>query len=673
MDKLTQNSAKKLQGEQVSISTKDIIELIFGKAKDKTEHNKFKQIIARRAKKENWEFDKSINKNIGKYYFIYSLPENIKQNYFSNIQKHTSTLPEIKNHFSSLVNRERSYLPIVDNSQFNELPKKEELIGINKANLVSGYIDSYTGKTNKKKYQFDYVKSYNLNLPTFQSIYEVLGPVTFQTLNRWRKIYLDANKDYRSLAPNYQKSKEDNIPEHQKAVLLKTFLQPNKPLKSEVARLCRNEFIRQGHTKILSEKTYINYLNRYQSNNYDIVKFYREGYKALNDDVIPYFKRDRESVNVGDIIVPDGHNLNFNIIDPVDGKPKRGILILYQDFRSRYALGYDIAFSENKVAIKTALFRSILILGKKPQVVYQDNGRAFNANEFIASQAIFERAGISYTNAIAYHAQSKPIERFFRTAGEFERQIKSYIGTSIKNQPAYLHRGEKLHQEINKKVNNTVPTLYEVYYALSLWFEELHSRPTRALKGKTPKEIFEAGKGPGVNKLELMFLMMTVETKSVRRGAISLFGEEYVSKHFYGIKKSITIRYDFIDLKFSGTVYCFDSNTGNFICTASKKNLLHPAAGILGTEEDVKLLEKELKNRSILVKSTTANAREFLQKEIIPTVKKQIAVAEIEREKNEAEEIKKTGTDDTDFSLDFLKQDKSVSRKEDKPRTWIDQ
>ena len=50
----------------------------------------------------------------------------------------------------------------------------------------------------------------------------------------------------------------------------------------------------------------------------------RDGEKALSDKVEPYIKRDASLLEVGDILVADGHVLNFNVINPFTGKPYKG-------------------------------------------------------------------------------------------------------------------------------------------------------------------------------------------------------------------------------------------------------------------------------------------------------------------------------------------------------------
>ncbi len=49
----------------------------------------------------------------------------------------------------------------------------------------------------------------------------------------------------------------------------------------------------------------------------------RDGEKALADKVEPYLKRDASLLEVGDVLVADGHRLNFQVINPFTGKTTR--------------------------------------------------------------------------------------------------------------------------------------------------------------------------------------------------------------------------------------------------------------------------------------------------------------------------------------------------------------
>ena len=77
----------------------------------------------------------------------------------------------------------------------------------------------------------------------------------------------------------------------------------------------------------------------------------REGEKALDDLVGPYITRDSSMLNVGDVLVADGHRLNFDCIHPFTGRPARMTLILWLDWASRMPAGWEIMPEEDTVAI----------------------------------------------------------------------------------------------------------------------------------------------------------------------------------------------------------------------------------------------------------------------------------------------------------------------------------
>ena len=80
---------------------------------------------------------------------------------------------------------------------------------------------------------------------------------------------------------------------------------------------------------------------------YDLWVFSREGSKALREKVVPYIKRDPSKLEVGDVLVGDGHRLAFQVINPFDGKPCRPTLVGYQDWKSGGLVGFEIMLEEN--------------------------------------------------------------------------------------------------------------------------------------------------------------------------------------------------------------------------------------------------------------------------------------------------------------------------------------
>lgn len=53
--------------------------------------------------------------------------------------------------------------------------------------------------------------------------------------------------------------------------------------------------------------------------------------KALRDKVMPYISRDIAKLEVGDVLVADGHRLAVECINSFTGKPCRPTLIRYLD------------------------------------------------------------------------------------------------------------------------------------------------------------------------------------------------------------------------------------------------------------------------------------------------------------------------------------------------------
>ncbi len=85
---------------------------------------------------------------------------------------------------------------------------------------------------------------------------------------------------------------------------------------------------------------------------------------------------------VGDVLVADGHRLNFQVINPFTGKLYRTVLIGYLDWKSWDLVGYEIMVEESVQCVASALRNSIIRLGKIPKITYQNNGRAFKAPIF---------------------------------------------------------------------------------------------------------------------------------------------------------------------------------------------------------------------------------------------------------------------------------------------------
>lgn len=519
-----------------------------------------------------------------------------------------------------------------------ELNHKQLKYALAKATLVEKFtafynLDKY--KANKTNAQHKFVEAYNNN--AFPEIYDIIGNRSLQTIRSWKTKYLKANKDYRVLAPQYKIKKPSSIPPEQSKVLIKLLLNPNQPLISEVIRQATNYFEAKRFTDIKSYNTYKRYLDAWKKNNYADYVFHIKGEKGLDDLALPYLERDWNRVEVGDIIIMDGHVNNYEIINPITGLPKRMITVGAIDGRSQFLAGYEIAVTENIMTIASALRRAIINLGKFPKVVYIDNGKAFSAKYFHQSdfenlEPLFARLGIKTIFAKAYHAQSKPIEPFWGWMSELERLIPTYVGTSIEMQPPRMNRGEFIHRGLYEKaMQNTTVDIFAAHRAMAWWLDQYHNRIKESghLKGLTPKQVFDAGKGPGVDKKELNFLMMETQVTKLYRKGIRAFGNWYWNDALFGrlidAGDEIYFKYDLVD---RSSILVYDIE-GNFVCEAFDVAKVHPAAALLGSPEEMVEVKNQLALKGKLKKSIVGSYKEYVEAEIFPEVKQRLKDANI--------------------------------------------
>ena len=141
--------------------------------------------------------------------------------------------------------------------------------------------------------------------------------------------------------------------------------------------------IKKGYDEdaLPSNITFKRFAEHFRRNHYAEWVLRREGMKAYHDKVEPYIERDISKIEVGDVLIADGHVLNFQVINPFTGKPTRATLVGFLDWKSTAFVGYEIMMTENTQCIASALRNAIINLGIIPKVVYQDNGKAFNPQE----------------------------------------------------------------------------------------------------------------------------------------------------------------------------------------------------------------------------------------------------------------------------------------------------
>lgn len=519
----------------------------------------------------------------------------------------------------------------INNNRINFVSENARLTALARVDIISALENIRKRYPTKKEADSTFIELYNSGLYLPQ-IYKFMGEISIGTLYRWMKNYEDYG--YQGIVPQrkVQSQSEYNtiLNKEMKDVFLKYLLHPNQFSIGKSINLTRHVLEKRGFENIPCNLTFRRYAEHFKKTNYSKWILMREGEKAYHDKVEAYIERDISKLEVGDVLIADGHVLNFQVINPFTGKPTRATLVGFLDWKSTALVGYEIMMTENIQCIASALRNSILNLGLIPKVVYQDNGKAFKAKYF--QNCDFDEAGFNgvYSNleiksvfATPYNARAKVIERFFREfQEEFEKMIPSYIGTSIEDKPAWLKRGEKLHKEMHKKLtNNYIPTVQEVIKYIDCWIKYHNSKPCPNDSSKTIQEMLNGVQKQDIDKNILNDLMMKTEVRTINRNGITFLGLHYRSEVLLDLRESVFIRYSLFDLS---KIHVY-SLKGEFLCVARQVEKVHPMANPLGTVKDMEQYKQQIQKQK---RQFNKVKKEFLK--YYPT--KNAEVLEIEQE-----------------------------------------
>lgn len=479
-----------------------------------------------------------------------------------------------------------------------------------------------------------------------EHLYNIIGKVSYGTLYRWRAA-LKGNDDWTSLVGRYKYSshKEYNtrLNDEQIQIFLKILLSPNAFSIGKSISLAKHILKERGYDILPKDATFRRYANWFKDKNFDKWTLAREGQKALKDKVEPYIVRNASLLEPGQVLIADGHDLNFQVINPLTGKPCRATLIGFLDWKSGGLVGYDIMLEECTQNIASALRNAILKMDHIPQFVYQDNGRAFKSKFFngdkkfeeLGFTGIYRKLGIKPVYATPYNARAKVIERFFLEFQEsFEKLMPSYIGTSIETKPAYLKRNEKLHKQIHEQKANFIPTIEQAFALVEEWLKFKHSQPCSNEDGMTIQEVIDSIQKQNIDESKLDDLMMAQEIKNIGRNGITFLKADYFDEALYGIKEKVIIKYSLFDLTYI-KVYTLK---GEFLCKAYRVTPTHPLANQMGDIKDIEDYKHKIQKQAKLRKKTIKAIKEHFNLEDIDLLESEL-LKDYDKKSNEAVEL----------------------------------
>lgn len=543
-------------------------------------------------------------------------------------------------------------------------PEKAKQNALAKLDLIRKWQEFRRKAVNKLQADYDFVKLHN---SSDSYLFSVLGKISRGSLHRW-KASLDGTEDYTRLIPNYKYVSVNEyrtcLTDEEIKIFMGLLLHPNRICIGKAIALTKYKLKEQGQSFIPADITFRRYARWFKDNNYDKWVLARDGEKALSDKVEPYIKRDASLLDVGDILVADGHKLAFQVINPFTGKPCRATLVGFLDWKSTALVGYEIMLEENTQCIASALRNAIINLDMIPKIVYQDNGRAFRAKYFtddkgfgeLGFYGLYAKLGIETVFARPYNARSKVIERFFKEFQEgFEKLMPSYVGSSIINKPAYLKRNEKFHSNLHnalliggvKRARSGadsspqppiryIPTIEETIKMIDMWLKFKNSQPCTNSPNMTIAEVLENRKKQNIDTSLLDDLMLATEVKTIQRNGVRFLNCDYFDERLYGLRGKVLVKYNLFDLT---NVKVFTPK-GEYLCTADRVTETHPMAKILGTVEDLEDYKQKIQKQQKLKRKTINSVKKLLTNDEVKLIEARSNQEEVENSNNFQKEFK---------------------------------
>ena len=439
------------------------------------------------------------------------------------------------------------------------------------------------GGDSKEEIIKKFVNDVNRNYPQQM---EILKKLTVPTLRRWWGIYVKNKHNPLALASGHGTTKgirrvEKEVLEFAKML----YFSKNKPKISFVFE----RVVAMYGVKAISYGTLRNYLNK-DINLIEKDKA-RMGNKEFKDTYTPFIERSYEDIKAGEVWMSDGHDLEMMCYqgdkkksngDRYFGSPK---LIVWIDVKSRFIVGWSLAWGETTEAIAIALKRGIEKYGV-PQHLYTDNGKAYKSKVLKGTDeldGIYASLGINVDHARAYNAQAKHIERWFVDFKEsFTKQFATYKGGNIIERPEHLRsfamqkldKGEILEQwELEELIEKFIETKNHNYYALRR-AAGLKAHRGRGMNNRTPLEVFQEENPLANRKMlsdqELRLLFLYEEIRTIKQNGIEFMGNTYVNEYlYYHQTEKCKIKYDPHDLSY---IFVYQE-TGEFLCKAEQLGL----------------------------------------------------------------------------------------------------
>lgn len=381
-----------------------------------------------------------------------------------------------------------------------------------------------------------------------------------------------------ALVPNYTKTAKRTDCNPEAYELLKSdFLRPEKPSFSACYRRMFDFAKEKKLSPIPNERALRRHFNEDVPRSAQILA--RSG-RDTAETLFPPQRRTRDHLHAMQGINIDGHKFDVFIRVPGRKKPTRVMLIAIQDLYSSKFVGWHIALSENKDAVRLAIGKMVEQYGI-PEVAYLDNGQAFTSKAISGGvenrfrfkvkedelKGLLVSLGTKINWTKPFHGQAKPIERAFGS-----------LTDAIAKHPfcAGAYTGNKPDAQPENYGNRAIP-LEDFRAFVDEQIRAHNAQPGRngqGLNGRSFDQMFEESLAQDTTivrwatEAQRALWLMAAERVRCRKGSgeVIIFKNRYWSVELNAwAGKDVTVRYDQQDLTKPVLIYDQDDR---LICEA---------------------------------------------------------------------------------------------------------
>lgn len=396
-----------------------------------------------------------------------------------------------------------------------------------------------------------------------------------------------------------------------KARIEEYYKHPNQYTFEMVHKLVRLECERQNVT-VVSLSTVKTYLNKPENKNR--LSYYRN--PQYYSRVVAPITRRKGIRHSGDLYYGDGSPLQLFCWNREQTAKIRLNLFVVMDVASGKIVGMDLAESEDRYNVMSALKMAFDLEKIAPFEYKYDNASATKTEEYIALKEAMLLKGCLFTPTTKGNPKEKAqVERFFNTfQTKYQRMIDGFIGEGIKSKrdngrisPDFLKKAQsKDNLYTYESACKIVAQLVSIYNA-----DKRRSKPS-------PNDMFAKSPKTTAVKLDttdIALLFWSHKTIKVSKSEIvtTIRHNDYifdVFDHATALKlagKQVKMYYDENDLS---SVQLFDLE-GKYVCECRQKVRVHEGAAGRTKENTLTLIKQAKHNASIdgLIKKQTISVK----------------------------------------------------------------